>query len=260
MFQNLPRAVQSGPDSSGSKPTVSLPNKLAIVGVPVILLAVALTSRIVWEETALTMQQGPQMIGFSLAHGSGAVLLFAPILLVLWLLIALVTAIVSLVRKRRLSRWFWSTGAIAVLVLGALSLPPVFWQWLFLGSFARSSHAADLMTYAAGEGDVHTVNGYLSHGVPVESVDYQGSTALFNAARAGSASLVQSLISKGANVNALNLYGDSPLDAAIQNHHDSVAVTLKAHGAIQVHGSPEQRDAASKAIVRKDIERMAKMR
>src|ERR1700743_2784376 len=34
------------------------------------------------------------------------------------------------------SRWLWSSIAISVTVLGILALPPIFWQWLFIGSFA----------------------------------------------------------------------------------------------------------------------------
>ena len=196
------------------------------------------------------------MVGFSLAHGPGAVLLFAPVILVLWIATAIVVLVVSLLRKKKLSQWYWLCFGSAITVIGILSIPSVFWQWLLIASFAKSPHAADLMVSDAAEVDVVTVRGYLAHGVPLTATNYEGSTATFGAAAGGSLAVIEMLTSKGADLNATNLYGDSPLEAAIGNKHVAVASFLKAHGASQIHGTPEQRDAASKAIVRKEIERM----
>jgi ankyrin repeat protein len=132
----------------------------------------------------------------------------------------------------------------------------VFWQWSLIGSFASSPHAADLMVYDAAEGDLRTVRGYLEHGVPLTATNYEGSTATFGAAAGGSLPVIEMLASRGADLNATNLYGDSPLEAATGNKHAAVASFLKAHGASQIRGTPEQREAASESIVRSDIERM----
>jgi hypothetical protein len=215
-----------------------------------------LAGRMVWEETFLTIQQGPQMLGFSLAHGAGAVLLFAPLLLSLWILVALIVLVVCLLRKRKLPRSYWLTLGGALAMIGALSIPPVFFQWLLMGSFAKSPHAGDLVVSAAGEGDVRTVRGYLEHGVPLTATDHEGSTAVFAAAAGGSLPVIEMLAGKGADLNATNLYGDSPLEAASERGHVSVVSFLKAHGAAQVRGSQEQRDAASELIIHRDIQRM----
>ena len=238
------------------KPNTQSHPVLLTFGVPTILFGAVLAGRIVWEETALTMQQGPQMIGFSLAHGAGALLLLAPLFLLLWLAVALFKMAVSLWRKKRLSIWLWSSLAASVIVLVTVALPPVFWQWLFIQRFAKSPHAADLMTYSAAEGDLQTVRGYLEHGVPLEATNYEGSTATFTAAAGGSVPILEMLSSKRANLNATNSYGDSPLEAAMESHHESAAAFLKAHGAVQIQGTPEQREAASESIVRKQIERL----
>ena len=50
----------------------------------------------------------------------------------------------------------------------------------------ESSHAPDLHTYAAAEGHVTTVGGYLTHRVLLEAKNYEGSTAAFTAAAGGS--------------------------------------------------------------------------
>ncbi|MGA7313662.1 MAG: ankyrin repeat domain-containing protein [Silvibacterium sp.] len=216
---------------------------------------IALAARMVWEETFLTLREGPQMVGFTLAHGVGAILFLAPLLLCIWLLIALVATVISLCHKRPLSTWYWSTLASAILTLGFLSLPASFWQWMFIGTFATSPHAADLMVYEAAAGDVRTVRRYLDHGVPLTARNYEGSTAAFTAAAGGSLLMVEMLFSKGIDLNATNSYGDSPLEAATENGHIEVAGFLKRHGAIQIRGTEEQRSAAAHAIVSKAMQR-----
>ncbi|HEV2135996.1 MAG TPA: ankyrin repeat domain-containing protein [Terracidiphilus sp.] len=233
---------------------------LTSVGVVAIMFTGVFAGRILWEETFLTMRDGPQMLGFSLAHGPGAILFLAPAVLVLWMLIALAVLTVCLLRKRALSKWYWSALVGAVLVLGTLSIPPAFWQWWMIGSFAKSPHAADLMIADAADGDVLTVRRYLQNGVPLSATNYEGSTAAFAAAAGGSLPMIEMLASRGADLNATNLYGDSPLEAASENNHPSVVAFLKSHGALKIRGTPEQRDAASQSIVRKEIEREEHLR
>jgi hypothetical protein len=52
------------------------------------------------------------------------------------------------------------------------------------------------------------------------------------------------------------LYGDSPLESAIANQQIAVEQVLTSHGAKDLKGDAEQRDRASKAIARRDIEEM----
>jgi uncharacterized protein len=246
--------------SEPTKPAKEPQALLLILGGLVVLSTAALAGRTIWEETTLTIEHGPQALGFSLAHGNGALLLLAPPLLALWIAIALAILATSLWRKKRLSRWFSSTLASAVVVMAILAIPPEFFQWLFIASFAKSSHAADLMFDAAGDGNVRTVRAYLAHGIPLEATNYEGSTSAYVAAAGGSVPMLKFLASQGANLNATNSYGDSPLDAAINMHHVSAASFLKAHGAIDIRGTDEQRNAARDAIVRKEIEREQQLR
>jgi hypothetical protein len=225
------------------------------IGVVAILCTGMLAGRMVWEETFLTIQQGPQMVGFSLAHGLGAILFVTPFVLSIWILVALLILAICLWRKRSLSKWYWLTLSSAILVIGVLSIPPTFWQLLFIRSFSSSPHAADLMISDAAEGDLGTVRAYLEHGVPLTAIDYEGSTAAFAAAAGGSLPMIEMLAARGANLDTTNAYGDSPLEAASENGHAPVVAFLKAHGASQIRGTPEQREAASEAIVRKGIER-----
>ncbi len=225
-------------------------------GIVAISFAALLAGRLTWEETFLTYEMGPQMIGFSLIHGTYAPLILAPVLLTLWVLVAAIVAIVLMIRRRSVARSLWICLAASFLVFGALSIPSVSWQWLFVSTFAKSPNAAALMTYASAEGDLRTVQAYLAHGVPIESKNYDGSTAAFLAAATGRTDLLVWLANQGSDLNAVNAYGDSPLQAAIGNNHQSAADLLKSRGAIQKKGTEEQREAASHAIVARDMERM----
>jgi hypothetical protein len=248
--------MAENPTESSETRTSAQPSRVLIyLGIAATAFTAILVGRMVWEETSLTLQWGPQMLGFSLAHGAGAILFLAPILLSLWILAALLVLVVCLLRRRSLARGYWITLSGAVAMIGILSIPPEFFQWLLMESFAKSPHAGDLMVYDSGEGDLRTVRGYLEHGVPLTAIDYEGSTAAFAAAAGGSLPVIEMLAGKGADLNATNLYGDSPLDAAAEHGHASVVSFLKARGAVQIHGTPEQRNAASELIVRREIDR-----
>ena len=233
------------------RPVVSI-----AIGIISVVLTALLTARIVWEETALTLQHGPQMIGFSLAHGYYAPLLLAPLITVIWLLIAVIVVIRRRLKSRPASPTLNSLIVLAVIALIVLSLPDTFWQRAFITKFAKNPHAADLMTYAAAEGSASTVKAYLDHGVAVEAKNHEGSTAAFTAAAGGSVEVLKLLTSRGANLNAINLYGDSPLEAAVENKHADAAAYLRTQSAKQIRGSDEQHQAASEMIVRRDIESM----
>jgi hypothetical protein len=68
-------------DQSYSSKTLSVP--VLILGICAILGSAMLAGRLIWEMTLLTWERGPQMIGFTLAHGAGVLLFFAPVCLLL---------------------------------------------------------------------------------------------------------------------------------------------------------------------------------
>ena len=124
------------------------------------------------------------------------------------------------------------------------------------GPLCEESARGGLMVYAAGGGDVRTVCGYCAHGVSPEAKNYEGSTAAFTAAAGGSVAVLELLAGAGADLSAVNSYGDSPLEVATENHHDAAAAFLRLKGAKQIQGTPEKRQAASHAIVQREIEKM----
>jgi hypothetical protein len=243
-------------DKPPNHKTANTPAVLLTIGIFPIFFTALLAARIVWEETLLTWHEGPQMVGFSLAHGAGAVLLLAPLLLILWLLAAIIRLVLYFIKKRKISAVTWATFTVAILILVLLVIPPNFWQWQFAGTFAKSPHAGELLNYAAVQRQVRTTRRLVSKGVPVTATDRYGNTPLHSAAASGSVDLLQFFSSRGADLNALNLYGDSPLERAMENHQAQAAQFLKSLGAKRITGSPEQRERATEMIVRRQIENL----
>lgn len=108
------------------------------------------------------------MVGFSLAHGSSAVLLLAPFLLAFWAAIALMVIVTNLVKKRRTDTPTRAAFGLAVLLFGLLFVPSGVWQRLFIRQMTSSPRAGDLLVYAAYDRDFRTVKAMLSHGVSIE--------------------------------------------------------------------------------------------
>jgi hypothetical protein len=227
----------------------------AICGMVTVFFTAMFAGRILWEETLLTWRQGPQMLGFSLAHGSWVVLFLAPMALSTWLAVAFIALVVYLFKRRRPSFATLATASAGVMIIGLLSIPPQFWIWLFAGSFARSPHAADLTTFAAVESQTTTVIALIKHGVPVSATDYEGNTPLHSAAIAGDVPLLEFLLAHDAAINALNGDGDSPLQLALDRHQTAAASYLQGHGAQQIEGTAEQRSNNADRVVRQDMEK-----
>jgi hypothetical protein len=216
-----------------------------------------LAARLIWEQTALTWELGPQMVGFSLAHGSGAILLVAPLLLAPWTVLAFVVIVRDLLKRRRSDTPTLATFGVALLLFGLLSMPSGVWERLFIGRMASSPRAADLLADAAYKKDLPTVKGMLAHGVSVAAIDRSDwRTALHAGAVIGDLRLVQFLVSKGANVNALDRSGDSPVELAVSQGNNDCAKFLQEHGGKRIRGDEAQHEKASDDKVQEDIEEM----
>jgi hypothetical protein len=232
-----------------------LPLWVRATGVIFFVGAVMLFARLIWEETVWTWERGPQMVGFSLAHGGGAILLLFPVLLFVWTIAVLAVSVWSAIKRRQVSRTRWAGIGIIVLLLLLGSLPEGFWQRAFIGRMAASQRSGDLLFYAACRGDLGTVQGLVSRGVSVNATDRAyWKTALHCAASTGDSRIVRYLTSKGADVNAVDRAGDSPLELAISNHQDAAMKLLIELGAKKIQGSEEQKQKAIHDKVQEDIE------
>jgi len=234
------------------------PDKLAWFGVVCVLPTALLAVRLVWEQTVLSVESGPQMVGFSLAHSGLALLLLAPLVAAVWSLAVLVTAIRKRSWRSPLRMGLLCAYGVSVLLM---LVPYGYWQRLFVTTHAHGKYVGEYVSYAAATGDLETVKAFLAEGVPVDVAnESDGATPLHGAAVEGQIAVIEYLLSKGANVNALNAYGDSPVQNAISMRHPEAVALLEAHGGKDIRGSDQQRNRAIHEEVERDIQRMDRHR
>jgi hypothetical protein len=247
--------MQTLNESAQSHTTVArLPLWLRILGAVVFVGSAMLSARLIWEQTVWTWERGPQMVGFSLAHGTGAILFVFPLLLLIWTAVVLVLTVRSKIGKTKIAPTRWAAVVLAISLLALGELPDGFWQRVFICRMAVSPRAGDLLVYAAYRGDFGTVRGFLSHGVSVDAIDHADwRTAVHGAAVKGDTKTLRYLVLKGANINALDRFGDSPLELAAAGGKQEAAQFLIESGAKRIRGDDAQRQKAHHDKVQEDI-------
>ncbi len=106
----------------------------------------------------------------------------------------------------------------------------VYWlnwpRWKLPG---RALRGADLPAAAAG-GDIDAVDKLIALGIPINSVDHQGASALIRAAGSGFAGLVVRLLDVGADPKQTSWSGATCLSAAVAGRREAVVRTLLQQG------------------------------
>jgi hypothetical protein len=226
------------------------------IGVLLLLGSSGLAARLIWEQTVWSWERGPQMVGFMLVHGGGALLVFSPALLVGWLAIAIVYLLLRCRRRRPL---WWACLIVAGLSaapFGLMSLSYGFWQRLFVDKLSHGPYAGEFLVQAAAVGDLATVETFVAHRLSVNSRDREGRTALHGAAVQGQTDVIRYLVSVGADVNAIDRMGNSPLQIATSQDREESARLLADHGAVSIHGSQQQREKVIDEQVKKAVEQL----
>lgn len=100
--------------------------------------------------------------------------------------------------------------------------------------------AADL----ARQGRTAELLEFVDHGLPVDSQDGEGNTALMLAAYHGHPETVRALVERGADVDLRNNRDQSPIAGALFKGEDEVVTVLLAAGADLDAGTPSARAAA----------------
>jgi ankyrin repeat protein len=86
--------------------------------------------------------------------------------------------------------------------------------------------------WAGRKGQVESAKLLLEHGADIDLGDNRGRTALFHATCFNRGEFVAWIASAGANVNPVDCHGWTPLDLAIVEFPEQVAVTLRQLGAM----------------------------
>lgn len=246
--------------SSDMPLTVSVSRRLWAVGFLALVPNTVLAARLVWEQTALTWQEGPQMVGFALAHGLWSPLMLSPALLLVlgaWLL-ALAAVVVW--HRRRPSRGLVALGSATLVVIAALALPYQAWQGLFATRLMSGPYAGELMTTAAALGQRRTVKSFLENGATLTLTDRDGKTALHAAAIGNQPQMIDLLLTQGSPINAIDRFGDSPLQSALGNSSTEAAERLQSRGAQRIQGTAEQRERVIAENVAQNIARINRHR
>jgi hypothetical protein len=190
-----------------------------------------LVGRLVWEQTLLTWQHGPQMVGYSLIHTGPVRFLLLSLLMWVVLIFALIARLVyRLFKKRRISFASLVALILSISLIGILLLPYSFWQRLFAGKLVHGPYVAEFYAYAAATGDVATVRAFTERGVNVNIRTADGATALYGAAVEGQTKIIKYLLSKGADPDIRSKDGQTALAAAREGSHPEAAEILKNAG------------------------------
>ncbi|MDK8364688.1 ankyrin repeat domain-containing protein [Corynebacterium sp. UMB10119B.1] len=99
--------------------------------------------------------------------------------------------------------------------------------------------------FQMARGGEATLLDYVDQGVDVNLANQDGNSLLMLAGYSGHLALTEGLIARGADVNALNARGQSPLAGTIFKKEDDIARALINAGADATIGTPNAIDTAS---------------
>ena len=104
-------------------------------------------------------------------------------------------------------------------------------SWEHVDPHQKNAEDKPLLAIAAEAGNASTVQSLLDKGAEIDASSIKCASALCYASSEGRKSVVEVLLGNGADVNITGKYRGSPLQAASKNGHESVARLLLRHGA-----------------------------
>jgi hypothetical protein len=157
----------------------------------------------IYEQTFLTWSQGEQMVGFSVSHLLGPLVLLAFLSVIIGHVFLFAVCLVAVSRRlqhREVPRIHWALAVTLLVSVCILYIPYSVWKRATIAVRGPGPHAAQLLVYAAHDGDRSTVELLLNRGVSVDTLN-GSSTALNGACAGGQIEIARFLLSKGADVS-----------------------------------------------------------
>jgi hypothetical protein len=184
-----------------------LPRNFRVAGTLILIFALPLIVRILWEETFLTCERGPQAVGFAMGHVMPALLILGSLgvlVALIWLACAAYLALWKRIRLTVTDRVFVAT----VLILVCLMFVPYgFWEYSMRKICGPEQNAAELLVSGGGFLNRAILRIVLLKHPNVNDPLPEGETLIGIASSRADLAMVRLLIARGANVNSRD--GDS---------------------------------------------------
>jgi ankyrin repeat protein len=225
------------------------PRWWTITGYVLLAGAALFAGRIIYEETILTWNNGPQMVGFALAHGALPVVSIAGLIALPCGAIWVIGSLILLLRRRfRAMLIDWLPVIFLPVLAALLSIPYAMWEELTVAAAGPGPYGKEFMIEAAAQGKQSFLTYLLDQGYDVNYEDSGGTTALSGAAVEGRVETVRLLVAKGADVNRKDhLAGETPLIGAAEMGKLEAAKALLESGADPCATDNEGHNAAGRA-------------
>jgi Ankyrin repeats (3 copies) len=209
-----------------------LPSLVRVCGWSLLAGQSILTIRIVYESTILTCGEGPQMIGFALAHTGPSIFLIGLLLLPLGLVFAAAMLVFGFFKRLRFSRSEWLLLCGFLLGILLLAVPYSAWERLDVTVCSAGPLGDALLLDEARVGDLDQVTKLVAQGHSVNHEARDGETPLSAAAQGKRLEVAEFLLGRGADVNhKSSVGGDTPLMEAAKTGNVEMAKLLLEHGA-----------------------------
>ncbi len=188
--------------------------------------------RIVYEETILTWTNGPQMVGFALAHGAAPLIAIAGLIGLpgglLWMLVSL---ILFFRRKFRVRVFDWLPMVFLSFLIMMLLIPYETWEEFAVWTLGPGAHGGQFLVQAAAQDNKPFVRLLLREGYDI-NFETGATTPLSGASNGGHEEMVKFLLSKGADLNRKNgISGESALMSAAEMGQLGTVKVLLSSGA-----------------------------
>jgi Ankyrin repeats (3 copies) len=193
------------------------PRPWLVAGYVFCALAALFVGRVVYEETVLTWKNGPQMVGFTMAHASVPWILIAGIIGVSCGMIWTFVSIIQLFRRKfRVSPFDWLAIGLFCFLVVLLIIPYAAWEELLARTVGPGPYGGQFLVEAAAQNDRRFVELLLKKGYDI-NFETGGTTPLSGASVGGHEEMVKFLITKGADLNRKDgISGESPLMSAAE--------------------------------------------
>jgi len=215
-----------------SDPPSGIPSAWTTSGFVLCAVSALFIGRIVYEETILTWTNGPQMVGFALAHGASPLIVIAGLIGLpcglLWMLVSLA---LFFRRKFRVRVFDWLPMVFLSFLIMMLLIPYETWEELVVRTVGPGTHGGQFLVQAAAQDNQRFVKLLLRKGYDI-NFETGGTTPLSGASNGGHEEMVKFLLSKGADLNRKNgISGESALMSAAEMGQLGTVKVLLSSGA-----------------------------